>query len=184
MAFFTSRILKIKLHLGLQFTKSDGCNKMTWWVYYFRSVFVNIYFWSRCGQTQCYLCRQTGINYSHFCHHVRNPGVQKCNQCVGKTCTIWEDAKKRDEEEINKILAEVGVPKQDVTGWRNYYLVLCFSVLLCIWFLLWSCRLISLSNKYFLYFASHRQRIWWTFAETIFAERNFRRNDNFAEKWD
>ncbi|KAI1709051.1 E3 ubiquitin-protein ligase [Ditylenchus destructor] len=36
---------------GLPFVRLDGCNKIV----------------CRCGQTQCYVCRATGIQYNHFC---------------------------------------------------------------------------------------------------------------------
>ena len=36
---------------AVQFVKETGCNKMT----------------CRCGMTQCYLCRESGIGYDHFC---------------------------------------------------------------------------------------------------------------------
>uniref|UniRef100_A0A914XVE3 RING-type domain-containing protein n=1 Tax=Panagrolaimus superbus TaxID=310955 RepID=A0A914XVE3_9BILA len=80
-----------KCKCGLQFTKSDGCNKMT----------------CRCGKTQCYLCRKEGINYTHFCQHVRVPGApqQQCQQC-DKACTLWADANQLDQQLIQRIRAE------------------------------------------------------------------------------
>uniref|UniRef100_A0AC34FT33 RING-type domain-containing protein n=1 Tax=Panagrolaimus sp. ES5 TaxID=591445 RepID=A0AC34FT33_9BILA len=92
-----------KCKCGLQFTKSDGCNKMT----------------CRCGKTQCYLCRQEGINYTHFCQHVRVPGMpqQQCKQC-DKACTLWADANQLDQQLIQRIRAENGeaVANADVPG--------------------------------------------------------------------
>ena len=78
---------------GLQMIKQDGCNKMT----------------CRCGATMCYVCRKPNINYEHFCRHVRIPGVNKCDICPADTCTLWEDAQKRDNEEIERIQKEEGV---------------------------------------------------------------------------
>jgi len=77
---------------GLQMIKQDGCNKMT----------------CRCGATMCYVCRKLNINYDHFCRHVRTPGVNKCEICPGDTCTLWEDAQKRDNEEMERIRREEG----------------------------------------------------------------------------
>jgi len=77
---------------GLQMIKQDGCNKMT----------------CRCGATMCYVCRKLNINYDHFCRHVRTPGVNKCDICPNDACTLWEDAQKRDNEEMERIQREEG----------------------------------------------------------------------------
>ncbi|KAL3117271.1 hypothetical protein niasHT_007674 [Heterodera trifolii] len=73
---------------GLAFMKDEGCNKMT----------------CRCGMKQCYLCRQSNIDYSHFCRHLRDPKNPnwKCNLC-NKKCLLFEDAKKLDSVVIDQI---------------------------------------------------------------------------------
>ncbi|KAE9548695.1 hypothetical protein FO519_008093 [Halicephalobus sp. NKZ332] len=78
---------------GLQMIKLDGCNKMT----------------CRCEATMCYVCKKQNINYEHFCRHVRVPGVNNCDLCLENTCTLWEDAQKKDNEEIERIQREEGV---------------------------------------------------------------------------
>ena len=74
----------------------------------------------RCGMTQCYLCRESKIDYTHFCQsvqqndsfekckfrHLRDPSNPKwkCTSCT-KTCFLYEDASKKDQlvlEEIRK----------------------------------------------------------------------------------
>uniref|UniRef100_A0A914KYN1 RING-type domain-containing protein n=1 Tax=Meloidogyne incognita TaxID=6306 RepID=A0A914KYN1_MELIC len=76
---------------GIAFIKMDGCNKMT----------------CRCGMTQCYICRQTDIQYDHFCPHYRDPNNPNCNQC-NKNCLQFEDANKRDEQLIKEIREKEG----------------------------------------------------------------------------
>ncbi|KAI1722441.1 IBR domain, a half RING-finger domain-containing protein [Ditylenchus destructor] len=76
---------------GMPFVKDAGCNKMT----------------CRCGCTQCYICRATDINYSHFCQHIRDP-TRKNNRCSeGKmcksTCLLWENSEQHDEKVIQNI---------------------------------------------------------------------------------
>nr|CAD2175143.1 unnamed protein product [Meloidogyne enterolobii] len=71
---------------GIAFIKRDGCNKMT----------------CRCGMTQCYICRETDIQYEHFCQHFRDPNNPNCNHC-NKKCFLHEDANKRDEQLIKEI---------------------------------------------------------------------------------
>jgi len=50
----------------------------------------------------CYLYRETGITYDHFCQHFRDPGIGKCTQCQ-KQCLLHEDAGKRDDKVIEDI---------------------------------------------------------------------------------
>ncbi|KAI1722439.1 E3 ubiquitin-protein ligase [Ditylenchus destructor] len=71
---------------GLPFVRLDGCNKIV----------------CRCGQTQCYLCRATGIQYNHFCQHFRTPGQKSCKSCKNK-CLLWEDPNKNDNQMLNQI---------------------------------------------------------------------------------
>uniref|UniRef100_A0A915MFZ0 RING-type domain-containing protein n=1 Tax=Meloidogyne javanica TaxID=6303 RepID=A0A915MFZ0_MELJA len=74
---------------AVQFVKETGCNKMT----------------CRCGMTQCYLCRESGIGYDHFCQHVRDPNRpwnEVCKTCK-KKCLLHEDPKKRDEQLLKEI---------------------------------------------------------------------------------
>uniref|UniRef100_A0A915LQH3 RING-type domain-containing protein n=1 Tax=Meloidogyne javanica TaxID=6303 RepID=A0A915LQH3_MELJA len=71
---------------GIGFVKLSGCNKMT----------------CRCGMTQCYICRQSGIQYAHFCQHTRDPNNPICKHCNSK-CLLFEDANKRDEQLIKEI---------------------------------------------------------------------------------
>ncbi|CAK5009995.1 unnamed protein product [Meloidogyne enterolobii] len=52
--------------------------------------------------TQCYLCRQTGIEHDHFCQHYRDPNSQTCNEC-NKKCLLHEDANKIDQQIIKEI---------------------------------------------------------------------------------
>uniref|UniRef100_A0A914C685 RING-type domain-containing protein n=1 Tax=Acrobeloides nanus TaxID=290746 RepID=A0A914C685_9BILA len=84
---------------SLPFIKAEGCNKMT----------------CRCGMTQCYLCRETEINYSHFCEHFRDPRENsgKCERCK-KPCLLWEDATRRDERILREIENEVNVGNADM----------------------------------------------------------------------
>lgn len=88
--------------------KNMYCNKMT----------------CRCGLTMCYICRETDINYAHFCpyaagdklrldanvvfRHVRNPDnpYEECEQCEGPTCLLWEDPDPRDEAVMEAIKVE------------------------------------------------------------------------------
>uniref|UniRef100_A0A1I8C0U9 RING-type domain-containing protein n=1 Tax=Meloidogyne hapla TaxID=6305 RepID=A0A1I8C0U9_MELHA len=85
---------------GVQFVKLTGCNKMT----------------CRCGMTQCYICRESGISYDHFCPHVRDPAKPQgpCKMC-DKKCLLHEDAKKRDEELLKEI-REKGVVDSPTTN--------------------------------------------------------------------
>ncbi|KAI3413826.1 hypothetical protein GPALN_011307 [Globodera pallida] len=73
---------------GLPFMKDEGCNKMT----------------CRCGMKQCYLCRQSNIDYGHFCRHFRDPKVPnwKCNLC-NKKCLLFQDASKLDSVMMDQI---------------------------------------------------------------------------------
>ncbi|KAL7077961.1 hypothetical protein ACQ4LE_003459 [Meloidogyne hapla] len=73
---------------GVQFVKEKGCNRMT----------------CRCGMTQCYICRESGIDYKHFCPHPRDPNnpQKSCNKCK-KKCLLHEDANKKDEQLIKEI---------------------------------------------------------------------------------
>jgi hypothetical protein len=70
----------------------------------------------RCGATQCYICRKESINYTHFCQHVRNPGVQQCVAAgCDKKCTLWADANQLDQQVMDRIRAEVS-QDPDVPG--------------------------------------------------------------------
>ncbi|CAK5009963.1 unnamed protein product [Meloidogyne enterolobii] len=86
---------------AVQFVKEAGCNKMT----------------CRCGMTQCYLCRESGIGYDHFCQHVRDPNRpwnEICKTCK-KKCLLHEDPKKRDEQLLKEI-REKGVVDSPVAA--------------------------------------------------------------------
>nr|CAD2175141.1 unnamed protein product [Meloidogyne enterolobii] len=86
---------------AVQFVKETGCNKMT----------------CRCGMTQCYLCRESGIGYDHFCQHVRDPNRpwnEICKTCK-KKCLLHEDPKKRDEQLLKEI-REKGVVDSPVAA--------------------------------------------------------------------
>ncbi|CAK5008054.1 unnamed protein product [Meloidogyne enterolobii] len=52
--------------------------------------------------TQCYLCRQTGIQHDHFCQHFRDRYQKSCNQC-NKKCLLYEDPNKIDQQMIKEI---------------------------------------------------------------------------------
>lgn len=78
-----------------QFMKSEGCNKMT----------------CRCGQTMCYVCRKSGIDYNHFCRHPRNPG-QKCEVCT--SCSLWSDPSEDDELAVKQLEMEAQNAKRQL----------------------------------------------------------------------
>uniref|UniRef100_A0A915D799 Uridine 5'-monophosphate synthase n=1 Tax=Ditylenchus dipsaci TaxID=166011 RepID=A0A915D799_9BILA len=70
---------------SLAFVKDGGCNMMK----------------CRCGTTQCYICRENNIHYSHFCSHARTPN-KGCDKC-DKSCTQWEDPSIRDRQTMEAI---------------------------------------------------------------------------------
>ncbi|XP_031575310.1 E3 ubiquitin-protein ligase RNF216-like [Actinia tenebrosa] len=81
---------------GCEFTKSDGCNKMT----------------CRCGTTMCYICRKPGISYAHFCQHPREPG-KKCDSC--KNCSLWSDPSEDDNMAVRQLEREAEEVKRKAT---------------------------------------------------------------------
>lgn len=81
---------------GCEFTKSDGCNKMT----------------CRCGTTMCYICRKPGISYGHFCQHPRDPG-KKCQSC--KNCSLWSDPSEDDDMAVRQLEREAEDVKRKAT---------------------------------------------------------------------
>jgi TRIAD3 protein (E3 ubiquitin-protein ligase RNF216) len=81
---------------GCEFTKADGCNKMT----------------CRCGTTMCYVCRKPGISYAHFCQHPRDPG-HKCNFC--KNCSLWSDPSEDDDMAVRQLEKEADEAKRKAT---------------------------------------------------------------------
>uniref|UniRef100_A0AC34R5H9 RING-type domain-containing protein n=1 Tax=Panagrolaimus sp. JU765 TaxID=591449 RepID=A0AC34R5H9_9BILA len=70
---------------NFQFTKTDGCNKIT----------------CRCGLTICYLCRKHDVTYRHFCQHGRDEQTGKCNSC--NKCGLWSDSDLFDQEILKNI---------------------------------------------------------------------------------
>jgi TRIAD3 protein (E3 ubiquitin-protein ligase RNF216) len=83
---------------SMNFVKQEGCNKMT----------------CRCGKTQCYLCRATDIDYTHYCQHVREPG-KPCKQCT-KKCLIWENAEQKDEMMLKEVMSRNDKKSRMTTG--------------------------------------------------------------------
>ena len=63
----------------------------------------------RCGTTQCYVCRKSAIDYSHFCRHPRDPG-QKCNKCAA--CSLWTDPTEDDELAVKQLEEEARAAKR------------------------------------------------------------------------
>ncbi|KAL7077956.1 hypothetical protein ACQ4LE_002853, partial [Meloidogyne hapla] len=97
---------------AIAFIKVDGCNQVT----------------CRCGMTQCYLCRESGIGHDHFCRHLRDKFQKDCYQC-NKQCLLFEDANKIDQQMIKEILEKgetsvqtntnVAVPRISTTTLRT-----------------------------------------------------------------
>lgn len=84
---------------GCEFTKSDGCNKMT----------------CRCGTTMCYICRKPSISYNHFCQHPKDPG-HNCKTC--SNCSLWSDPSEDDNMAVKQIEREAKQAQQQLTDTR------------------------------------------------------------------
>uniref|UniRef100_A0A7E4VRP2 RING-type domain-containing protein n=1 Tax=Panagrellus redivivus TaxID=6233 RepID=A0A7E4VRP2_PANRE len=79
---------------NLQFVKESGCNWMR----------------CRCGASQCYMCRAQDIDhYGHFCDHVYDPTLRRCNQCT--KCSLTADPTVADNAVVAKLAEEAATVK-------------------------------------------------------------------------